>query len=104
MLVMSDATRQRVEDLMNDAKALAAQVQGKPTWSDKAVPEKRSFQEHEAKQLLRVARRLAADAICFARLLEATLAKGRRDERAEEKEQGPHAEQGRPELVDEKQA
>jgi hypothetical protein len=86
MLVMSDATRRRVEDIVNDAKSLAAQVSGKPTWSGKDVPEKRSFQEHEAQQLVRVARRLGADAICFARLLEATLAKDRRDARAEEKE------------------
>lgn len=102
MLVMSDATRRRVEDIANDAKAFVAQVQGKPTWSGKDVPEKRDYQEHEAKQLVRVARRLGADAICFARLLEATLAKARRDERAEEKEAAPRQAQDDRELVDEK--
>lgn len=89
MLVMSDATRRRVEDIVNDSKSLHAQVRGQPTWSAKDVPEKRSFQEHEAKQLVRVARRLAADAVCFARLLEATLAKERTDVRAQEKEAVP---------------
>ncbi len=91
MLVMSDQTRQRVEDLVNDAKALVAQIHGNPSWVEGA-PEKRSFQEHEAEQLVRVARRLAADAVCFARLVETTLAKGRRDSRVEEGQEAAAAE------------
>lgn len=72
MLVMSDATRQRLEDLVNDAKALVAQVHGHPSWVEGA-PEKRSFEDHEAEQLVRVARRLSADAVCFARLVDRSL-------------------------------
>ena len=98
MLVMSDTTRRRVDDLANDVKALVAQVTGKPSWSDKTVPDKRSFEEHEAEHLVKLARRkmlevvgpihLGADAICFARLLEGTLAKVREARSAKETEAG----------------